>query len=115
MLQAGLILGKVSPEHTLEKRMETYILLAIATLLFFILNSLRQIGRRQAAFDESLLSLSRSLGFTAQAGSEPSEKVRQLAAEKKTYIDAIRTYRQETGTEFIQAKSIIDSVAFGKQ
>ena len=60
--------------------METYILLVIATLLFFILNSLRQIERRQAAFDESLLSLSRSLGVKSRLFLHPFDKQFRLFA-----------------------------------
>jgi hypothetical protein len=41
----------------------------------------------------------------------PSDRVKELAADPKRRIDAIRLYRSETGADLRQAKAIVESIA----
>ena len=42
---------------------------------------------------------------------EPSEAVKLLAADPGSYVEAIRTYRQQTGLGLKSAKAVIDRLA----
>lgn len=87
--------------------METYWIVAgIVVLLFYF--ALHQVQRRQADLEHRLVEMSRRLGLVAEAGSEPSEKVQRLAADRSTYVEALRTYRTETGSDIKQSKRVID-------
>ncbi len=87
--------------------MEPYIALAGAFLLVY--SALRSIERKQTEIEQRLLLLSRHLGLLAEAGSEPSEKVKNLASARKRYVEALRTYRAETGSDLKQAKQAVKS------
>ncbi len=90
--------------------METLQFLGLAVLIWFVFIALRNVERSQSALQEQLFALSRHLGLMSEAGTEPSEKVRELAAESKTYVAAIRTYREETGSGLKLARAIVDSL-----
>lgn len=87
--------------------METYIALAGVVVIYFA-STLHGIERRQSAIECRLLALSRHLGLIAEAGSEPSERVKSLAADRRKYIEALRAYREETGSDLRQAKRAVD-------
>lgn len=81
--------------------MELSILLVIGLLLSLIWLALRSI-------EERLLAISRHLGLVSAAGSEPSDTVRALASDAGGYVEALRRYRAETGSDLRQAKRIVD-------
>jgi hypothetical protein len=87
--------------------MEAYVALAAGCVVYVGL-TLRSIERRQAAIEYRLLALSRHLGIVAEAGSEPSEHVKRLASDPRTYIEALRAYRTETDADLKQARRVID-------
>lgn len=88
--------------------MELYLAVGAAFLLVYL--ALQNIGRRQTGIEQRLLLLSRHLGLLAEAGSEPSDKVKSLASNRKNYVEALRTYRAETGSDFKQAEQAVKSV-----
>ena len=88
--------------------MELY--LALAGAFLFVYLSLRNIERRQSAIELRLLLLSRHLGLLAEADSKPSEKVRGLARDGDKYVEALRTYREETGSDLKQATLAVNSL-----
>ena len=48
-------------------------------------------------------------------GLAPSERVKQLAADPKRRIDAMKAYREDTGAELHDAKSVIDALISGQK
>lgn len=93
--------------------METLQFLGLAVLIWLVFYALRSVERNQSALQEQLFTISRHLGLMSEKGSDPSEKVRQLAAESKTYVAAIRTYREETGSGLKVARAVVDSLSKG--
>ena len=107
-------------------------------LVFFVLGllALIQLGRIARSLESTARSLetrsletrsleSRSLeskaamtkrllahrGVESETDVEPSAKVRELAVDRKTYVDAIRAYRQQTGLDLREAKAFVDALA----
>jgi ribosomal protein L7/L12 len=89
---------------------ETSILIAIVALILFVFNLLRQIERRLTALEKTVISLSQNLGISPKYDNEPSDEVRQLAALSGTYIEAIKTYREQSGADLKCAKLVIDNL-----
>ena len=88
--------------------MELYVALAGGFLLIYL--AIGRIERKQTDIEQRIDSISRHLGLLAEAGSEPSAKVKSLASDPDRYIEALRTYRAETGSDFKQAQRVIKSL-----
>ncbi len=86
--------------------MTAYAAFAILILTILLAQNWR-VSAQQRALEEEINSLRRHLGLMREAGSEPSERVRQLAASRARYIEVLRTYRRETGSELKLAKSVV--------
>jgi ribosomal protein L7/L12 len=87
--------------------MEINGLLAAAVAIYFGL-VLFAIERRQVRIEQRLLMLSRQLGLVDAAGSEPSERVQRLLADRGRYVEALKAYREETGADLKEARRVID-------
>lgn len=42
---------------------------------------------------------------------EPSERVRELASNSRTYVAAIKAYREQTGLGLREARAVVDELA----
>lgn len=42
---------------------------------------------------------------------EPSDRIRELASHRRTYVAAIRAYREQTGLGLKEAKAVVDLLA----
>jgi hypothetical protein len=83
--------------------------------LLLILGALSRLEHGQVAVQEQLNELSRHLGLMAPAGSAPSARVRELAAEENGYLKAIAAYRRETGSDLKLAKTAVDKLCTNRR
>lgn len=86
-------------------------------VVIYIVFALWGIERRQSEIERRLCALSRHLGLVAEPGAdpaaEPSAHVKALASDRSKYVEALRCYRQETGSDLMQAKRAIDPLRPG--
>jgi hypothetical protein len=87
--------------------MNAYVAFGTLALLIVLAQNCR-LSAQQRALEEEIFRLRRQLGLMREAGSEPSESVKQLATSKAGYIEALRMYRRETGSELKLSKSVVD-------
>jgi ribosomal protein L7/L12 len=87
-------------------------LLPYATVALLVLALIRVelISKQIAGLREELAALHRHHGLADPLSAEPSQKVRQLAADPKGLIEAIRTYRQESGADLRRAKEVVEGL-----
>ena len=71
---------------------------------------IERIGAQVSHLNEQLENLRRELGVSPALSPEPSERVRQIASDSKRTIEAIKTYRQESGTDLKKAKQVIEQL-----
>ena len=88
--------------------MELYVALTAGFLVIYL--AIRSIDRKQTEIEQRMLLIFRHLGLLAETGSEPSAKVKSLAADRDRYIEALQTYRAETGSDLKQAQRAIESL-----
>lgn len=65
-----------------------------------------EVSRLHAQMDQ----LRRDMGLAPARSSEPSERVQQLAADPGKTIEAIKTYREESGADLKTAKQVVDGL-----
>jgi len=70
-----------------------------------------RIERRLRDQEIKVAKLQAHLGIDLDAPSEPSDIVKELARTPVHYIAAIRTYREQTGAGFKEAKAVVDKLA----
>ena len=77
---------------------------------YLVLLALSRIHRRLVATEAMLESVMIHLKLDGEAATEPSASVKQLAADPKSYVAAIKAYRQRTGLGLKPAKAAIDRI-----
>ncbi|MDR7270376.1 ribosomal protein L7/L12 [Pelomonas saccharophila] len=85
--------------------------IALVSLLAVVMGlwgSQRSTERRLKALQADLALVRQHLGLIS---TEPSAAVRELARDPERRIDAIRLYREQSGTELREAKAIVDALA----
>jgi ribosomal protein L7/L12 len=87
-----------------------FLLYAASALLVLVWIRVELIAKQLSALHEGLASLQRELGVSPPLSPEPSTKVRQLAVDPKAKIEAIKTYRRESGADLRQAKRIVEQL-----
>lgn len=81
-------------------------------LLIILCISMFRMERRLGTLERNLHALLRQSHVDPLADpGPPSERVKELAADPKRKIDAIRLYRRETGADLRQAKARVESIA----
>jgi ribosomal protein L7/L12 len=83
---------------------------AAAALLVLLWIRVELISKQLTNLRQELAALLRHHGLAAPLSTEPSEKVRQLASDPKGLIEAIKTYREESGADLRQAKEVVESL-----
>lgn len=85
--------------------------IAFVSLLAFVIG----LWAAQRGTERRLKALQADLGLVRQhlglISTEPSAAVRELARDPGRRIDAIRLYREQSGTELREAKAIVDALA----
>jgi hypothetical protein len=80
---------------------------AAGALLLLIWLRVELIAKQTSSVQEEIANLRRDLGLSAQLSVEPSEKVRELAKDPRAKVEAIKTYRMESGADLRQAQAVI--------
>ena len=75
-----------------------------------VLATLASIARRLRSVEYKLLAVLRHVELVPRLQHEPSERVRQIAADPKRKIEAIKVLREESGLELKEAKKIIEEL-----
>jgi ribosomal protein L7/L12 len=81
--------------------------IAAALGLFALLARQQQ---RLKALEQQMSALTRHLGLAPPVTYTPSERVKQLAADPKKKIQAIKVFREESGLGLREAKTIIEEL-----
>jgi ribosomal protein L7/L12 len=79
-------------------------------LLLIIWVTLTRIERRLREHEIRLDLLLRHAGIDPSKPAEPSERVKVLAQQPSQRIEAIKTYRRETGADLRSAKAMVESL-----
>jgi uncharacterized membrane protein len=80
---------------------------AAGALLLLVWLRVELIAKQTSSVQEEIANLRRDLGLSAQLSVEPSEKVRELAKDPRAKVEAIKTYRMESGADIRQAQAVI--------
>lgn len=94
--------------------MESYVWLlvvAVGVLLLELGSILRRILRSLQSTEDMMKRFLTHSGVGWEAAIEPSPKVRELAVDKRSYVAAIKAYREQTGLGLKEAKAVIDDLA----
>ena len=89
--------------------MESLLLIIFAVSLLTFMIETRQIDSRLKRLDRRLSLVLRHLGIDPVAEMQLSERVQVLARDPKRKIEALKTYRQETGAGLREAKETIEA------
>ena len=81
---------------------------AAGVLLVLIWIRVELLAKQISNVHEEVAGLRRDLGLSPPLSLEPSEKVRQLAKNPSDNIEAIKTYRTESGADLRQAKQVVE-------
>lgn len=87
--------------------------IALLVLLAFGVWQLLRINERLGRNEARWQALLRHLGVVPGQLSEPTDEVKALARDPDRRIEAIRAYRQQTGTGLKEAKDVIERLASG--
>jgi ribosomal protein L7/L12 len=66
------------------------------------------------ALQSQLIALRRELGVAPELSTEPSERVRRLAADASKTVDAIKAYREESSADLKAAKQVVEQLRRGR-
>lgn len=72
--------------------------------------ALSRLGSRIQSLEYQLLALRRHLGLASPPLYSPSDRVKQLAADPKRKLEAIKVFREESGLGLREAKTIIEEL-----
>jgi ribosomal protein L7/L12 len=98
--------------QALEPRMNNDIFLVLVVFaLAIVLSQLASIQTRLRENEARLNALLKHLGVDWGAFAEPSDRVKALARDPKTKIQAIKAYREQTGLGLKEAKDVIEKLA----
>ena len=102
--------------------MEDHVWVLFAILGALLLMQLASIARSLASISGSLEGATAMLkrllahqGIEWQTDMDPSARVRELALDACTYVDAIKAYREQTGLGLPEAKAVVDRLARTRQ
>ena len=79
-------------------------------LLLLIWFRVERTAAQLSALQEQFEALRRGLGQVPPLCDEPSERVRELAADSKKKIEAIRAYREESGADLKRARQVVEQL-----
>jgi hypothetical protein len=95
--------------------MEVIPWLIICGLVFTVFPALTGIQRRLATVEKNLQRVLIHFNIDAATVLPPSDRVRHLAADPKGRIAAMKAYREETGADLPDAKSVVDALIAGQK
>ena len=84
-----------------------FALFALAGLALMQLASIA----RSLRSTEAMLARLLALQGVQDLPTEPSDRVRALASDRRSYVEAIRAYREQTGLGLREAKAVVDRLA----
>ncbi len=90
--------------------MENYVWLLFFALGVLVVNQLASIARSLQAMAAMMKRLLSDQGVEWEAAGPPSATVEELASNPKTYILAIKAYREQTGLGLKDAKAVVDDL-----
>ena len=82
----------------------------IGALLVLIWFRVERTASLIAELQEQVAGLHRELGLAPQLSAEASAQVRSLSEDSTKMIEAIRTYRAESGADFRTAKKVVEQL-----
>ena len=91
--------------------MENPLWLLVLGLGILVLVQLASIARSLRATEALLAGFLTRDSVDRPVDLEPSDRVKELASTKKTYVAAIKTYREQTGLGLKEARATIDRLA----
>jgi hypothetical protein len=94
--------------------MESAILALAISVLMVVLIFHASMTARLRGIERKLNALLRHHGVDPTQGLPLSDRVRQLAADPSTKIEAIKVYREETGAGLAEAKEVIEAFVAGR-
>jgi ribosomal protein L7/L12 len=86
----------------------------LGTAVVLIWIRVEQISTQINELQNQMITLRRELGFLPGLSTEPSERVRSLAADATKTLEAIRAYREESGADLKAAKSVVEQLRNGR-
>lgn len=84
-----------------------YIAIALVLLIWF---RVERISSQVSQVQETLFEMRRELGLTPKLSLEPSNEVRNLASDPDKTIEAIKTYRMQSGADLKTAKNVVEQL-----
>jgi ribosomal protein L7/L12 len=72
--------------------------------------ALSRLGSRVQSLEHQVSALRRHLGLAPPLLYAPSDRVKQLAADPKRKIEAIKVFREESGLGLREAKTIVEEL-----
>jgi ribosomal protein L7/L12 len=84
-----------------------YFAVALLVLIWF---RVERTAWHISELQEQLAKLRRDLGLALQLSTEPSEQVHNLAANSAKTIEAIKTYRMESGADLKTAREVVEQL-----
>jgi deoxyribodipyrimidine photolyase len=95
-------------QHHSRETLLDITLVLLFTLVMGLWAAQRATERRLKALQADLRLMRQHLGLVS---TDPSAAVRELARDPRRRIDAIRLYREQSGTELREAQAIVDALA----
>ena len=95
--------------------METYVWLLVIAFGLVVLMQLARILQSLQSTEAMMKRFLSRNGVEWEAAIEPSAKVRELAQNAKTYVAAIKAYREQTGLGLREAKAVVDELSRSRQ
>jgi len=102
----GAMLVGLSPSLK-EPAVAEFLPYVAGVLLVLIWVRVEMIAKHVAVIQEDIAKTTRAFGLSAPLSAEPSERVKQMAADPRKTIEALKTYRQESGADIRQALLIL--------
>lgn len=85
------------------------IILSLVSVGLVVIAMYLALKNRMTRIEQKLSLLIRHHGLDEAAGSGLSERVKQLARDPLRKLDAVRVYREETGSSLAEAKQAVET------
>ena len=91
--------------------MEKDVILAVTLLALAWAYISHELARRTSQLERMLFAIAKKLDVPwSYVPGPPSQRVRDLAQDRKKKVEAIKAYREETGAELKEALEVIDQL-----
>lgn len=76
----------------------------------FLWIRVERLGTQLHEIQRALESVCSQLGVSVQPSASPSDEVKSLAADPRNFVDAIKGYREESGSDLRTAKRVVEEI-----